>query len=241
MENPNFMPSMMNEGQVLPWYEVWRRVVTRPSVDTFRGILADPTAKPQRAFIWVAVLGLIFGVLQAVVYQVTGYNPAQQFGGGAAGTAGALTNLICVAIVTPILAVLGLAIGGGILRLVAMLLGGKGNFSELVYTLGAAQGPVSIVSFPISLISTIASGRAAGVDLTGTMGAGSIISLCLAPIGLAVAIYGIYMQVRAVETVEKFGTGKAVATVLIPVAVVILLVLCLVFGLAALFIGAANQ
>ena len=217
-------------GQPMPWYQVWMQVITHPSRDSFRRILADPTARPARAFIWVAVISLIFGLLQAVLAQVLGVSPFSQF-----GAEGVFTNAVCIAIAAPIFSVIGLALGAAILRGIAALLKGAGNFNDLVYSLGAVQAPISIVSYLISLITTAVSGG--GADLVNG-GPRSLATLCILPFSLALGVYAVVLEVLAVDTVEKFGTGKAVLTVLIPVIVVILLGVCVASVVA---IVAVNQ
>lgn len=226
MDNMDISSSAEPAGQPMPWYEVWMEVVTHPSKDSFRRILSDPTAGAARAFMWVGVIGLIFGILQAVVTQVTGVSPA--------GGMGLATSMACLAIGVPIFSVIGLAIGAGILRFIAGLLGGTGNFNDLTFSLGAVSAPISIVSSLISLIVNVVSGGTGGTDLAAG-GSGSILALCLAPISLGIAVYAIVLQVMAVSVVEKLTTGKAVLTVLIPVIVLFLLGACiaLVFGAAA--------
>ncbi len=228
MSNMDYVPMVQNTGQAqpMPWYEVWMLVVTHPSRDSFRRILADPTARPARAFIWVAVIGLIFGVLEAIVTRVVGSEAIGQFGG-----LGLLANLVCIAIGAPIFSVIGLALGAAILRGIAALLKGVGNFNEMVYSLASVQAPFSIISGILSLIATAVSRGT--FSLTGG-GGGSLLGLCLAPISLVVGIYAIVLEVLAIDTVEKFGTGKAVLTLLIPLVVLVLIGVCvaLVIGIA---------
>ena len=65
--------------QSLKWYEVWREVFLRPSERTFHRILADPLAKPGRAFIWVAIVGLLSGIVQSFSAQNVDMGQAVQF------------------------------------------------------------------------------------------------------------------------------------------------------------------
>ncbi len=211
-------------GQSMPWYTVWTEVITHPSRDTFRRILADPTASPNRAYIWVAVLSFIFGSLQAVFYQVTGVSPL-----GNARPVSPAVLLLCGAILAPLFAVIGLALGTAILHGIAKLLGGIGTYNPLVYCLGAAQAPMSIASYLLTFITLV-------LSRGGTTG--SLASLCVVPFSLAVGIYAIVLQVLAVDEVEKIGTGKAVLTVLIPTIILLLIVGCIV---AFILIATARQ
>jgi hypothetical protein len=51
------------------WSEVWIKALTRPSVETYQSIVNDPRARPNRAYIWVAVAGLI-GYVIATALQI---------------------------------------------------------------------------------------------------------------------------------------------------------------------------
>ena len=219
------MDNMLNSspaGESMPWYDVWMEVITHPSRESFRTILADPKSSPARAFIWVAILGAIFGVAQAVVIQVFGSSLYQDL-----PDIGLAPFVLCLAIATPIFSVIGLAINAAIYHGISLLLKGEGKYGDLVYTLGAIQAPISIVSLLISLITNAVTASAGSAGTPGT--------LCLVPLSLAIGIYTIVLQVMAIDTVEKFGTGKAVLTVLIPVILGLLLGVCLVatIGLAA--------
>jgi hypothetical protein len=223
MNNMDLTPAM---GQPMPWYQVWMQVVTHPSRDSFRRILADPTARPARAFIWVAILGAIFGVTQAILTQVFGTTLY-----GNLGNLRLATTMICIVIAAPVVSVIGLALSAAILHGIALLLKGEGKYNDLLYCLGAVQAPVSIVSFLISFITTALT--SASIRF-GAGASGSLVSLCILPFSLALGAYSIVLEVLAVDTVEKFGTGKAVLTVLVPVILAIMLGVCvaLVLGIA---------
>lgn len=236
MDNINDAPLIMNEGQPLPWYQVWKQVITRPSRDTFRRILADPTARPQRAFLWAAVIGLVTGVLQAVIFQVFGPDPMRALG----GLPRLLTNWTCIAIAAPAVWVTGLAISAGMMRLIAALLGGRGNYSDLVYAVGAAQTPVGLM---ITLFWMIANVTAGGVNFMGPLasrGPGLVIVLCMAPLVMALWVYAVSLVAMALDTVEKFGKVKAMITVMIPAAMLNLVGGCIVVGVTARLYEAYN-
>ncbi len=213
----------------LAWYDVWMEVVTHPSRESFRRILADPTAGPARAFIWVAAIGLIVGLVQVGLTEYLGISPLSELGEG-----GLMTGTICIGIGAPLGSVISLALNAAILRGIAGLLKGRGNFSDLVYCLGALQAPLSIVAALISLISLAASGGGEAL-VSGELQ--PVLTLCLAPFSLAASIYAIVLEVLAVSTVEKLGTGKAALTVLMPAIIGILLGACLAGAIIASGMG----
>ncbi len=194
-------------SEPLPWYSVWVRVVAHPSRDSFRSILADPTARPARAFTWAAAVGGAFGLLRLLMSLVRGVDPLRGVDLFGPGNLGFLTSPLGLAISAPVLAAAGLALSAAILRGIAAFFRGVGNYADLVYCLGAVAAPTSVVSGLISLVTPAAGG---GMVL----------------VSLAVVIYTIVLDVLAVETVEKLGTNRAALTVLAPVAAAGLFGLC---------------
>ncbi len=205
----------------LPWYEVWLRVVTHPSGDSFRRILADPTARPARAFTWVAAVGAAFGLLRVVFSLARGVHLLRGVDLFGVGNLGLLTSPLGLAVTNIVMAVAGLALGAAILRGIAAQMRGVGNYRDLVYCLGAVLAPINFISGLLSLFTPLASSlsRVAG----GSM---ALLSSCLVPLSLALVVYTVVLAVLAVETVEKFGRNKAMYTVLAPFAVVSMFALC---------------
>lgn len=226
------MDANLAAGQRLHWHEVWMEVVTHPSRDSFRLILSDPGAGPARAYFWVGILGIIFAILEVVVMQFTGSPQLAELPTGYTGF-----YMACLVISTPIMSVVGLALMAAITRGIAGLFGGQGNYNNLVYCLAAVQAPISIVGILLSLISSaITSGAASGGSLE-SLNTGYLAALCVLPFSLAIGIYSFILDVLAIDTVEKIGTGKAVLTLLLPGIVVVLIV----FGCVLLIgLGAAS-
>jgi hypothetical protein len=128
-----------------------------------------------------------------------------------------------------------LALVSGIFWIVGRLLGGTGTYSAVFSTQGFASAPTLVsaaVSFVVGLIGLAA--PVAGLALSPLSGL----------IGFGVAIWGIVLSVIGIRESMGFSTGRAVATVLIPGAV--LIGLCCVIGFAffaviAAAIGSAVQ
>ena len=102
---------------------------------------------------------------------------------------------------------LGFLIGAGIFHLIATLLGGRGNYGNYTYLLASFEAPIAVINAVISFIP-VAGG-------------------CLAVI---LSIYSIVLTYFATKVEYNLTSGKAIAVVLIPVFVVLLLVACAVFG-----------
>lgn len=186
--------------QSLKWYEVWREVFLHPSEETFHRILADPMARPGRAFVWVAVLGVISGIIQSFSAQ----NVDVDFAPG--------ITLFSLVLCIPLAAVIGLALGALIMHWIAGLFGGTGTFDRLVYAFGAIQAPATLVSVILSSIGTL-------LGLSTGQGTSSPFLICLAPFSLAWSLYLLFLDVLALKAVERLTTGKALLTLLLPLIV----------------------
>jgi len=107
----------------------------------------------------------------------------------------------------------------GILHVVAKILGGKGAFTEMLVLLGFAMLP-NIFQAPIGLIAFLSGG------LTG-----AFIAIGL---GGILAIWVLILDVLAIREAHKFSTGRAIATLVLPF--VVLIVLAFILIIAAIFL-----
>jgi hypothetical protein len=192
-------------SQSLKWYEVWREVYFHPSEQTFHRILADPLAKPGRAFLWVAILGVLSGIVQAFSTQGVDTGQIEQ------------VSLFSLVICIPLGAVIALALSALIMHWIAGLFGGNGTYDRLVYAFGSIQAPATLVSVILSSIGTLV-----GLGSLGQGGTSPLL-ICLAPFSLAWSIYLLFLEVLALKAVEGLTTGKAILTLLLPLIVVLVL------------------
>ena len=102
----------------------------------------------------------------------------------------------------------------GICHIVAKLLGGKGTFTEMLVLMGFASLP-NIFQAPIGLIAMLSGG------LTG-----AFIAIVL---GSFLAIWVLILDVLAIREAQKFSTGRAIATLVLPIVVFAVLVFILIF------------
>lgn len=102
----------------------------------------------------------------------------------------------------------------GICHIVAKLLGGKGTFTEMLVLMGFASLP-NIFQAPIGLIAMLSGG------LTG-----AFIAIVL---GSFLAIWVLILDVLAIREAQKFSTGRAIATFVLPIVVLAVLVFILIF------------
>jgi len=102
----------------------------------------------------------------------------------------------------------------GICHIVAKLLGGKGTFTEMLVLMGFASLP-NIFQAPIGLIAMLSGG------LTG-----AFIAIVM---GSFLAIWVLILDVLAIRETQKFSTGRAIATFVLPIVVLAVLVFILIF------------
>lgn len=107
----------------------------------------------------------------------------------------------------PIVTAIATVIGAGILYLVGRLLGGRGPFASLL----ATYAYTSVVNLPL-------------VPLTFLFNLGGpSLAAALAPLAFLVLIWQLVLSVMAVRASLELTTGRAIATVLVPLGLLILL------------------
>ena len=108
---------------------------------------------------------------------------------------------------------IGWVVIAGIFHVVAKILGGKGAFTEMLVLMGFAMLP-NIFQAPIGLIALFSGG------LTG-----AFIAIGL---GGILAIWVLILDVLAIREAHKFSTGRAIATLVLPFVVLMVLVFVLI-------------
>ncbi len=107
-----------------------------------------------------------------------------------------------------------LAVGAGILFLIGGLLGGRGHYSALFSTQAFSSVPSLLLTPIVALL-----------NLSGAV----VAAVLTIPLSIGVGIWVIVLQVLGIRESLSLSTGRAIATVLIPIA--------LLFGLACALIA----
>ncbi len=217
-------PMVPESSSEMSLVETWIAAVTKPNENTFAQIVAQPGATGGKAFLWVFLASLVTS-FASLIAQAIGFGGqmdmfreflppelARELPVGAAPSVG-FGTVICGAPVGAIFAVLGFAIGVGLIQWVAKLFGGTGSFDKLAYSFSAIIVPVSVVSAVLTLIGII-----------------PFIGILTGLISFGIGIYTIVLQVLAVKAVNGLDTGKAVGSVLLPGLVIFLFICCCVIG-----------
>ncbi len=164
------------------------------------------TGKATTAYLWIFI-GISFGMLVSFVLgSFTSENMQEAIGMG-------LLGLLCMAPFFGALITLFAALNVALVQWGARLFGGEGNYEQLMYLYGGIHGPLSAIS-----------GLFAIIPLFGGL-ASSVLSL-----------YGFYLSIVAVKAVNRFGTGKAIAAIFIPILLFTLLAVCC-FVIVAMLMG----
>ncbi|MGH9168670.1 MAG: Yip1 family protein [Acidimicrobiia bacterium] len=189
-------------------------VLTRP-VPTLRRV--TQLAPVGWAIGLVAVLQFLSGIAAGLA------TPAFEGILGPSPDMGAV-SVVALGIFSSIAGLIGLALGAAILQGVALLLKGTGTYKGLLAGLGFAQLPY-IFNIPAQLLVVAGPG-------------GAFLSLLVA---FSLFIWSFALATIAVRENHGFSTGRAVATMLIPLGVAIALVVILAIALVALVAGVMTQ
>ena len=212
-------------------FQTWMNVLTKPGEATFEAERHQPQATLTTALIWIVIAAVFLAIgnaLSALIGSMLGGGGsmmqmfldqanlppevAAQLSASAAAGAGGVVGAFCGAL---IIAPIFFLIGSGIYFLIAKLFGGTGTFEEQTYLLAAIAAPTTIISGIIGIIP--------------------ILGGC---VGLLVVVYQLVLNYFALKVSHGLTSGKALAVVLIPVAIFFL---CICLGAAsfAAIVGAA--
>lgn len=203
-------PKSQPRAESLPFYRVWWQAVSAQSVAGYAAIFDDPDAGAGRAFEWIAYTGVLTGLLAPLTLV---FNPQfaelrtlpefQALTGRMSWTMLLVVMGLGMAVVAPLMGVIGLAINAWIYNLLAVLFGGKGTFGRTAYGQAAYLAPTSLAVTLFNLIPV----------------AGSCLA---APIG----IYSIILNIRAIMAAHDLPVGRALGVILLP-GVVFFVLCCL--------------
>jgi len=185
------------------YLEIWKKALLQPA-KTFKTEIRKADLKEGAMHVGLA--GLVAGIIAGLGVLLLGTAIDLAGMGASVGVAG----FIATVIVTPIMSIIGWLIGSLIYYVIAMVLGGKGNFTTQSYLIALYAAPLSIVTAVIGMIPIIGM------------------------LNILVSLYGLYLLTLALKEAHKFTTMKAVLVWLIPV---ILLTLVVLFVGAAFLAG----
>ncbi len=182
------------------YFQKWYDALTKPK-KTFRKERKNVSLKEAAKHIGLA--GLIAGVIEAIIFIFLNFSSK--------GLVFSATVSISLIILLPILAIISLFIGSGIIYLFAKLFGGKGDYNTQTYFVSLYQAPL----IPITGLIT-------NIPVLGTI------------INFIIQIYILYLTTLALKETHNYSTGRAVATWLVPVIILMITVVLIgVFYISA--------
>lgn len=180
-------------------FKVWMRAVTRPVVATYQELLEkEPNPSLSTALLLVLVAGAMSAVLAGVVILIAE-------NGDGFYIRVLLTELLCVAVMVPIIVVMAFLIASGAFFAAAKVFGGEGTFDQQSYLLAAAYAPMSIL-----------------------MG-GLLYLPCVGPwLSLICSLYTVRLVSLALQAAHHFSARKALLCVLAPLFLIVSSLICFI-------------
>ena len=191
-------------------FPVWKKVFTKPNVQTFVEITSHPEATAKAAYLWVFLAGTLSGLISSITQLImttaglqqaapaVGQLPAFRFGG--------VLGVVCGAPIAGLFSVIGFALGVAIVQATARFFGGQGTFDKLAYAFGAIAVPFSIIS-----------------ALTVPLNAIPFMAFCTLPLLLALGLYVLFLEMTAIKTIHQCGWGEAAAILFLPAVLIVML------------------
>ena len=175
------------------WFSTWMDAVTKPSEQTYARIASSSNAKVSTAFLWVFIGSLVNAFVGSLMQGPMMEQFMQQLGveGLPAGaTSPTLLSVVCGAPIGAVVGVVFFAAFTGVVQWVARLLGGTGTFEQLAYVFAAITVPFTLISSVFTLFAAV-----------------PYVGACFGLLGLALALYVIYLELMAVKAVNQIGWG----------------------------------
>jgi hypothetical protein len=197
------------------FYEVWMTVLASFDIESYESVLNDPEAGSGRGFEWVAYAGIISGLLAPLTLinnpQFAELKSMPEFNslvGNMSSASLLVVMALVLALVTPILSVISLAINGGIQNVLAGFFGGNGYYGRTVYALSAYLAPMTILVALLGIVPGV------GQCLTSLLG-----------------LYSIVLNVRALRAAHSISTWQAIGVLFAP-GIILLILGCLILVVA---------
>ncbi len=180
------------------WYDAWSTAILSPTVEGYQMLTNHAGVNITTPLTWIFIANLLtfslVGVLlmtllgsqwQAIVSQISSAD-ARILAGGSA-----LVLAIGIPLIT-IFVTIGNALGAGILHVLAVLLGGQGKYSQLLYASAAYLCPLNAISFFVVLIPVVQF------------------------LSLPISLFAAYLSIVSLRAVHRLSWGRAIATLLLP-------------------------
>lgn len=207
---------LMQPVQPRKWYQIWWDIWSHPGTEAFKSLLSEPGKSSTRGFIWVAVTTLI-AVLITTLFSslvmrdtMSGLFTNEEL---YAAIGGFTIYSLCIVILSPIFAVIGIAVAAAIYHWIAGFFHGHGTWSDMVLCLSAVSAPAGLISGVIGLFSLLLFNN-------------PVLFFLPTLVSLAFGIYAVILNVNAIKASEDVGTWGALAAMFIPAIIVVAITIC---------------
>lgn len=200
------------------FYEVWMIALSMMRMDAYEDALNDPEAGTGRALEWVAyasiISGLFFPFTLMANSQFAELQAMPEFNrlfGSVEAITFTIILALAMAVLSPLLSVISLAIGAWFQNLIAAFMGGHGDFTRTIYAQAAYVAPLAILVAVVGIVPVV------GQCFTSVVG-----------------IYGLVLNVRALQAAHSLTAGKALGVIFLP-TIFMMTFMCLLFFIVAAF------
>lgn len=188
------------------WFEIWTMVLTQPRVETFRAVLDDPSARPQRAYLWIFFTAAVSVFVTMNILLSDPTIASQLFlvepGLRESFQSSLFVTILCATPIAAVIVVVVLILFSMGVQFVADQIGPRsqtaGRSQYIAYALAAFTAPIAVLNTLLLLLP--------------------ILSI----FGLVLLFYQIWLAILASRAVYGFDAGKAATTILVPGVVLIL-------------------
>lgn len=135
---------VMRSPDPLPWYAIWLKALTRPSMETYFEISVDPGAKMRRAFVWLLLTSFLATLMSQLPLIARG--PLSDY---------LATNRQWTLLVIPLLAALFLGLSAAAIRWGGrQILQIDGDINRVIFTLAAIFAPATLIGGLLALLGS---------------------------------------------------------------------------------------
>lgn len=221
----------------LSMWQVWWRAITRPKVETYHQIRLDPAASRDRGYRFIVLGTLISYGISLLSFLFIEPLYGEQFGVLGSAEIGIAIGIYLICAVPLGLAIwfLMIALGVTITNWTARLLGGEGNYGELLYLTSAWIGPLMMLSGAIGLLYN------AGTSVIADPIFGGLVACLILPVIFGLYLYGAASEVIAVRASHRLSWGRSFVAILPVVAILVGLIVLAVVLVLALFFWVASE
>lgn len=215
-------------GRSYPFYQVWLAALLPIDTGVYSDMLDDPEAGIGRAIEWLALTGVIGGVITPILVftsplfgQISSDPEFRALTSANNFTTNMIIQFVVMAVLTPVMQILSLVIRAAVLNFVAIMFGGRGNFKRTVYAMSAYTAPlymitILLVTIPLMWMESM--------------------NMFVWVIPLLLALYTMFLDVHGLMAAHEYSAWDAIKTLMAPgiIAFILGCLLNLVVGLTSL-------